>query len=211
MKMNTETIQKLLDSIYDNVLTGLPGAETVYELADEYLKDNGHNPELAANSLIKWQMGKCGISGFLSGLGGLITLPLAIPADLAATWYVQMRMAAAIAHMNGYDVKSDQVKTFVYACLVGDGIKDLLKGSGVVIGKQLTKQAIKAISREMVVKVNRAVGFRLVTKFGERGAVNLVKMVPVAGGIVSAGFNTYYCLKVGDAAVFCFEDKSQAA
>ena len=32
--------------------------------------------------------------------------------------------------------------------------------------------------------INQKVGFRLLTKFGTKGAVNLVKLVPVAGGII---------------------------
>jgi hypothetical protein len=42
------------------------------------------------------------------------------------------------------------------------------------------------ISGEVLKRINRAVGFRLVTKAGTRGVVNLVKVVPLAGGLVAA-------------------------
>lgn len=37
--------------------------------------------------------------------------------------------------------------------------------------------------------MNQKVGFRLVTKFGTKGAVNLVKLVPVAGGVIGGAID----------------------
>ena len=39
--------------------------------------------EEAAKALIRGQLAKCSTSGFLAGLGGLITLPVAIPANIS--------------------------------------------------------------------------------------------------------------------------------
>ena len=47
----------------------------------------------------------------------------------------------------------------------------------------ITKQAIKEISGETIKSINKAVGFRLVTKLGEKGVVNLGKAVPLVGGL----------------------------
>lgn len=44
---------------------------------------------------------------------------------------------------------------------------------------------IKKIPKEVILKINQAVGFKLVTKFGEKGIVNLGKVVPVLGGFIS--------------------------
>jgi hypothetical protein len=100
------------------------------------------------NSLIRWQNTKSATSGFLSGLGGVIVMPVAIPANITSVILVQIRMVAAIAHMGGHDLKSDEVKTFVYACLAGNGAKDILKNSGIGIGKKLAISGIKKIPVE---------------------------------------------------------------
>lgn len=204
MKLNQETMTKILDSIYDNVLLGLPGQDSVFELADDYLKKNNGDIEEASLSLIRYQIAKCSTSGFLTGLGGLITLPIAVPLDLSANYFIQMRMIAAIAHMNGYDVKSGQVKILIYCCLLGDACKDVMKNFGIQLGKKLTESAIKSISKEVIVKINQAVGFRLVTKFGEKGLVNMGKMIPLFGGVIGASFDGYYCNNVGDTATTLF-------
>lgn len=86
---------------------------------------------------------------------GAITLPVAIPANLASVIYVQMRMIAAIAHMRGYDLKDDQVKTFVFVCLTGQAASDILKQVGIKAGERIAKQAIKKISGEVIKSINQ--------------------------------------------------------
>ena|SRR5665648_286129 len=86
--------------------------------------------------------------------------------------------------MGGYNLRDDRVKTFVYVCLAGNGAKDILKEVGVNLGAKITTQAIKQISIEVITKINQTVGFRLITKFGQTGIVNLGKMVPVVGGLI---------------------------
>jgi hypothetical protein len=98
-------------------------------------------------------------------------------------------MIGAIAHLRGYDVRSDQVKTLVVACLAGSAALDILKDVGINIGAQLTTQIILRISGQVLKRINQAVGFRLVTKAGSRGAVNLIKGVPLVGGIVGGTFD----------------------
>lgn len=103
--------------------------------------------------------------------------------------YVQMRMVAAIAKLGGYDTHSDQVQTFVYVCLTGTAASDILKQAGIKFGEKLAVAAIKKIPGSVLVKINQRVAFRLITKFGEKGIINLGKMVPLVGGVVGGGFD----------------------
>lgn len=92
-------------------------------------------------------------------------------------------------------------KALVYACLCGSAITDIVKDVGIQIGTKLTTSAINKISGATLTKINQAVGFRLVTKFGTQGSINLVKAVPFLGGIVggtvdSVSTNTIEAVKV---------------
>ncbi|MBF8984678.1 EcsC family protein [Lutibacter sp. B2] len=187
--MNQEMMMTVLDKAYEAAVNGLPGISSAIELGDEYLVNNNYNKVKAVDSLINWQIAKCGTSGFLSGLGGLITLPVAIPANITSVIYVQIRMIAAIAHISGQDIKDDKVKSLVYMCLCGNAAKDIAKIAGIQLGKKLTANMIKKISGATLTKINQKVGFKLITKFGEKGIVNLGKMIPLVGGIVGAGFD----------------------
>ena len=85
--------------------------------------------------------------------------------------------------------RSDQVRTLAFACLAGSTALDILKDLGINIGAQLTRQMIFRIFGEVLKRINRAVGFRLVTKAGTRGMVNLVKVVPLAGGLIGGALD----------------------
>lgn len=155
---------------------------------NDYLKKNKTTKD-AVNSFVNWQITKCTTSGFLTGLGGLITLPVTIPANIASVLYVQLRLVAGIAMIGGYDLNSDQVQTFVYVCLTGQAAEDILKQAGVQFGQKLAMASIKRIPGSVLVKINQKVGFRFLTKFGEKGIINMGKMVPVVGGVIGGGFD----------------------
>jgi len=164
-KITQSKIMSALDWGYEKAVNGVPGLDSAQELAESYMRKGGCRIE-QANSLIRWQNTKAGTSGFLSGLGGIITMPVALPANITSVLYVQVRMIAAIAYMGGHDIQDDRVKSLVYVCLTGNSAKDIIKGAGITIGTKLTMNAIKSISGKTITAVNQKVGFRLVTKFG---------------------------------------------
>ncbi|WP_318372649.1 EcsC family protein [Enterobacter sp.] len=207
-KLSEGKIMQALNWAYDKALDGsIPGTDSAYEMAENYLKGEGDLTE-KVNSLIRWQNTKSVTTGFVSGLGGIITMPVAIPASIATVIYVQIRMITAIAIMGGYDVKDDRVKALVYTCLAGNAAKDILKGTGIVIGSKMSTQLIKSISKETIFAINKLVGFRLLTKFGEKGAINLGKMIPLVGGVIGGAFDGISTNVVGNVARKTFVEGS---
>ena len=200
---------KILDAVYEKALNGIPMvSRSVDEIANDYLSRHD-TPEAAARSLARWQVAKCGTSGFLSGLGGIITLPVTIPANIGSVMYVQMRMIAAIAKMGGYDVNSDQVQTLVYMCLTGSTIADIVKETGIQIGTKSLTAAIKKIPGAALTKINQKIGFRFLTKFGEKGAINLGQLVPIAGGLIGGGVDIASTIVISRNAIRIFiEDET---
>lgn len=96
------------------------------------------------------------------------------------------------------DIRDDKVRTIVYTCLVGNAAKDILKEAGIQIGQKLTTNAIRCISKDIIVKINKAVGFRLLTKTGATGVINMSKFVPVVGGIVGGSLDAITTNIVGN-------------
>ncbi len=188
-KISQNEIMQLLDKLYDQSIHGIAKVSPpVEELANNYL-EKSNDATTAAKKFINYQIAKCTTSGFVTGLGGLITLPVAIPANVGSVMYVQMRMIACLAYMGGYDTDSDQVQTLVYACLAGISIDQILKQAGIQFGNKFVMAMVKKIPGEVLTKINRKVGFRFVTKFGTKGIVNIGKVVPVVGGMISGGFD----------------------
>lgn len=195
-----------LEKAYDmSVSGGIPGTDSAQELADSYLSkyDNALD---AAKALVRWQNVKSGTSGFVTGLGGLITIPVALPANVMSVLYVQIRMIAALAIIGGNDVRDDRVKTLVFVCLAGDAAKDVLKKAGVAVATALSKGLIKQIPKTLISQINKAVGVRLVTKFGTKGIINLGKAVPLVGGVLGAAMDAAATNAVGNVAIRTFVD-----
>jgi hypothetical protein len=189
---------KLVNWLTEQAIAGVPPLSSAENVAQEYLIDASYpDDEERIESLINWETTKNFTSGFVTGLGGVITMPVTLPAAFGASWLVQARMAAAIARIAGFDIGSDRVKTFVIACLVGDALKDIMKASGLQISQGLTKEAIKKIPGKTLIEINKKVGFRLLTKAGEKGAINLGKAVPLVGGVVGGSFDALACRIVG--------------
>ncbi len=188
-KISQEEIMQLLDKLYDQSVQGIAKVSPPIEvLANDYLQKS-KNVSSASKKFINYQIAKCTTSGFVTGLGGLITLPVAIPANVGSVMYVQMRMIACLAYMGGYDTNSDQVQTLVYACLAGISIDQILKNVGIQFGTKFTMAMVKKIPGTVLTKINQKVGFRFLTKFGTKGLINIGKAVPVVGGVIGGGFD----------------------
>ena len=199
-----KTILKALDWSYEKAIDGFSGFDSASGLAEDYLGQDGTLVE-QVNALIRWQNTKAATTGFLTGLGGLITLPVAVPANISVVLLVQIRMIAAVAIMGGYDVNDDRVKTLVYLCLAGNAGKEILSRTGIDLTTRLARSAIQSISGKTLIAINQSVGFRLVTKFGEKGVVNFGRAIPLLGGVVGATFEVVSTNAIGNVArdVFC--------
>ena len=171
--ISQEDIMALLDTCYEKCLNGIPYVSPpVSELANDYL-DKYPTKQQACKAMINNQIIKCTTSGFISGFGGVITMPVTLPANIGSVLYVQMRMIACTAYMAGFELNSDQTQTFVYACLAGVSVNALVKQAGIKFGLKFTNGLIKKIPGKVLTKINEKIGFRFITKFASNGISNL--------------------------------------
>lgn len=197
--LSQRKILQAMNWAYDKAVNGIPGLDSAEELAACYLKKEGSLKE-QIDSLIRWQNTKAGTSGFVTGLGGMLTLPATLPANITSVLYIQIRMIAAIAKMCGFDLRDDKVRTLVYVCLVGSSSSEIIKNIGIQFGEKIAVSAIKDIPRTVITKINQAVGFKLLTKFGQKGLINLGKAIPLFGGVIGGAFDVIATNTVGNTA-----------
>lgn len=189
LKLNEKEMMNLLDQLYAQAKKGIPYVSpSVEDLANEYL-NRYQSKKVACKKMQKNQIIKCTTSGAVAGLGGFVTLPIVLPANITNVLYVQLRMIACTAYMAGYNLSDDETQTFVYACLAGLGLNNILKNAGIMIGVKLFNGMVKKIPGKFLVKINQKVGFRLLTKFGAKGVVNLGKLVPGVGAVIGGSFD----------------------
>ena len=162
------------------------------------------NVEGQVAALIRRSAAQAGAVGFGTGLGGMFTLPIALPANIAGVATLQIHMVQEIARLRGYDLRSEQVESLTLVCLTGNAAVDVLKDVGIAVGRKLTQQAVGQISGAALLRINQAVGFSLVTKGGTTGIVNLGKAVPFVGGLVGGTIDGISTAAIGNAAKALF-------
>ena len=193
-QVNKGIIAKTLDWAYSKAVSGFTGVDSAYDLGKSYLAQQG-SLEAQVDSLIKWQVAKAATSGFVTGLGGVMIMPLTVPANIASVIYVQIRMIAAIAYMGGHDIREDRVKSLIYICMVGNGAKELLKDMSVKAGERLAAKIAEKVSTSIA------------SKTGEKSVTSLGKTVPVLGGVVGGSYDAITTRVVGKVAKKIFIDK----
>src|SRR5690242_9806238 len=106
------TAAKLVAWLLDKCVSGIPPLCGCEDLANEYLRDSYYEDhDERVRALINWETAKSFSTGFITGAGGGLTLPIAVPAALGASWVIQARMAAAIAVIYGHKPTDDRVRT----------------------------------------------------------------------------------------------------
>lgn len=199
MKIEHTVLTKAMEWAYAKAISGIGGFDSAYKLAEEF-QAKTTSREAAVESLTNWQVAKCATSGFVTGLGGLLTLPVAIPANLSSVLLLQLRMILSIAVIGGYDPKSEQVKSLAFLCLTGNVASSILKEIGVISGERVTKDAVQKIGESMMTRINYLVKLRLLAKTGRIGFVGFGKAVPLLGGLVGGAIDAFSTQSVGNAA-----------
>ena len=109
---------QIMDWAFDKANGNIPGFGTSHEMAQKYLEKYG-NVSAAINHLVNWQITSASTAGFVTSLGGLATMPITLPANIAGVMAIQMRMIGAIAELGGWHENTEEKKTGMYLCLLG--------------------------------------------------------------------------------------------
>jgi hypothetical protein len=200
---NSNLIQATLEWIADAGINGLGVLPSAKQVAEDQFS-RAASIEDAINSVIAWRTTYAAGMGFVTGLGGIAAMPITIPAGLAASYALGANTAAAVAYLRGYDVHSEQVRTMVLLCLIGEAGEEILKNAGIAIGTKVCQKLIDRIPGKVLIEINKKIGFRLITKAGEKGVVNLMKMLPLVGGVVGGTFDGIFVNSCGKTAKTVF-------
>lgn len=189
-KVTEKDMMNLLEKLYVQSLDGVDKvSEPVEELARDYLEKYDSVDE-AAEAFMQNQVKKCTVSGFVTGLGGLLTIPVTVPANIASVLYVQMRMIACLAYMGGYDVRSRGVKTMMYACLAGVSLNLIIKELGKKLGSERVDKLLDKIPESSLPSISQKIYSQLAVKTGAKvGSGTLGKAIPFIGGIVNGALD----------------------
>jgi hypothetical protein len=206
----TKVQQNAVDHLLKVGINGFGPFKGAERMAVEAL-EKGLTPEEAIKHLIRTHVAAAGVQGFATNVGGLITLPISLPANLTAAYLVQTHLIASIAAVYGHDLESDEVRTAILLCLLGNAGTELLKKAGIKVGARLTMNLIERIPGQLIREINKRVGFTLLAKYGtSRATVTLAKGVPLVGGVIGGTFDAVTTRAVGAFASRFFTEREAA-
>ncbi|GFK95545.1 hypothetical protein NNJEOMEG_03411 [Fundidesulfovibrio magnetotacticus] len=182
----------------DRGIHGLPPLVSSWELAVRYLSDQSFADNHArVEALIRRESAKNAFLSAVSNVGGLATLPVAIPLGAYASFAYQARLAAAVALVYGHDVRSERVRVLVGLSMAGRRAVDILKQLGVRFTTMLLERAAAQLSEKVLAEAASGVGVRVLAQGGARLPGLLAKSVPVASAVVCGAIDWRYCRSVG--------------
>ena len=174
------------------------------EYAETRLAQFG-DPEKAVRRIVAETTASSAMAGFATGLGGLITLPVTLPANITGQAILNARMVGAIAHLHGWDLQDELVRNSVLITIAGGTPNAVLAEFGVTVARKSAEAAIRKLPITIVREINKRVGFMLVAKYGtKRSVVTLSKLVPGIGGVVGGAVDATFTRIVGRLAAKSF-------
>ena len=206
-------IGKLLDFGVD----GIGPLQSSSEVLARVRSKHGEDRDRVVDAIVSEHIRKGAVGGFVTGVGGIFTMPVAIPVNVLEFYTFATRMVAAIAEERGYDVSSRSTRAAVLLSLVGADADELMRKAGVTTAMGMTGSgrlanlATSRLPKAAAMMVNKAVGFRLLTAVGGRALGRFVRFVPVAGGVIGAGLDGYLMKRIADHARREFVDRESGA
>ncbi|ABC22494.1 hypothetical protein Rru_A1694 [Rhodospirillum rubrum ATCC 11170] len=176
----------LLTSLYRPVIGGFGGRGAVSVAAAEGLLRAEGDVERAVRETVRRTALQAGAAGFMTGLGGLVTLPVALPANVVSVLALQTRLVATIACLHGHDPESEGVRRAVMLAVVGLSLADFGRGSGVRLGTRMSLRLLDRLPATSARALNKMIGQQLANRLA---SLTLGKAAPVVGCAIGGGMD----------------------
>ena len=182
----------------DKAIVGVGPLAGAAAAADKQLAEKPGDVDRATHDVIENHVRYAGLGGFVTNLGGLVTMAVTVPANITGLALIQCRMVAGIVHLRGYDLADPRTRAAVLTCLLGEEkILKMVKtrtlpGTPMELASaQAFDSTLNAVLANEVASelIGRAAGKRLATTVGRR--------VPIVGGVVGASTDAYVTWKIG--------------
>jgi len=151
--------------------------------------------EAAVDAIIAQHVRMASVQGFVTSVGGLVTLAVGLPANIVGMAALGVRMVAAVAHLRGYDVDDQRVRSALTLAMVGEAEVRRLVSAGKLPTGPLAVATAPVYDPELEARISeRVMGVLAGRLGGKRLAVVAVRRVPLVGGGVGAavdGWVTY--------------------
>lgn len=179
-------------------ISGVGPLPPAAKAAEAQLKEQKGNRERAVHEVIENHVRYAGAQGFVTNLGGVVTMALSIPANVSGLALIQCRMIAGIAHLRGYDLDDPRVRNAILTCLLGEDTVNAMIKKKKLPAPPMALATAPVNDPELDRILSAEVASELITKVaGKRIAVTVGRRVPIVGGVVGLGADAYATWRIG--------------
>ena len=166
--------------------------------ADVQLKEQKGDVDKAVHEVIENHVRYAAAQGFVTNIGGLVTVALAIPTNITGLALIQCRMVAGIAHLRGYDLDDPRVRNAILTTMIGEDSVNTLVKKRKLPAPPMALATAPAHDPDLDTIISAEVAAELVTKVaGKRLAITVGRRIPIAGGFIGLGADAYATWRVG--------------
>jgi hypothetical protein len=191
-----DTFSAWLLKLIDAAVDGWPGLPSAKQVAARYFQ---HRQQIgpAIDSLTRLHVSLASAQGFLTNLGGGLVSLVGVPANVAAVIVVQIRLAACIAHLHGYDIDDPRVRTALVMCLLSPKQRRQAIEAGDLPGTPLVVATAPVHDQVLTQAVAGRALSQVIASLGTKDLAGLaLRRMPVLGGGVSAAIDAYATARV---------------
>ncbi len=182
----------------DRAIRGVGPLDAAATTAAKQLDQHKGDVDKAIKDVIEQHVRLAGAQGFLTNIGGLVTMTVTVPTNIAGLALIQCRMVAAIAHLRGYDLEDKRTRNAILAGLLGEERMLSLIKKKKLPGTPMALATAPVHDPHLDNVMANEVASELITKIaGKRIATTVGRRVPVVGGVVGAGTDGYSTWKIG--------------
>ena len=191
---------RLVQNVLDLGIDGKGFFHSAAHVADHALRTHPDR-EAAVEAIVRSHVRLGAASGFVTSIGGFITVPVALPANVLGFYLIATRMTAAVARARGHDIEQEAIRTAVLLTLVGADADDLLRKAGVAAPTgALSNLAVQRLPGPAMMVVQKGIGFRLLAQVGTKTFSRLGRLIPVIGGAIGGALDAWMMRTVATSA-----------
>ncbi|GAB3244979.1 EcsC family protein [Nocardioides dilutus] len=166
--------------------------------AEAQLKEQKGHRERAVHEVIENHVRYAGAQGFVTNIGGIVTMALTIPANVSGLALIQCRMIAGIAHLRGYDLDDPRVRNAILTCLLGEDTVNSMIKQRKLPAPPMALATAPVNDPDLDRILSAEVASELITKVaGKRLAITVGRRVPIVGGVVGLSADAYSTWRIG--------------
>jgi hypothetical protein len=182
----------------DRAIRGVGPLDGAALAAEKQLDEQKGDVDKAIHAVIENHVRLAGAQGFLTNIGGLVTMAVTVPTNITGLALIQCRMVAVIAHLRGYDLDDRRTRNAILASLLGEERVLALVRRKKLPGTPMALATAPVHDPHLDNIMANEVAAELVTKVaGKRIATTVGRRLPVVGGLVGMGADGYSTWQIG--------------